>query len=163
MISPALNITIQLQEYTVYTDFSKTPMEYAMTAKKIPATAGTTKKAVVPTKSKVATLKVSVAPPTVAKKVADKPGKKIKKEKKSAAKAEVKVKVVRDSFTMPQADYAKISELKQVCLKAGLHVKKSELLRAGLRALSALSLAQLKQAIGKLDTIKTGRPKKSAA
>jgi hypothetical protein len=140
-------------------------MEHAMTAKKIPATAGATKKGVVPAKNKPATTKASVIAPTVAAKVADKPGKKIKKAKKSAVKAEVKVevKVVRDSFTMPQDDYAKIAELKQACLKAGMHVKKSELLRAGLRALSTLTVAQLKQAIGKLDTIKTGRPKKSVA
>ena len=76
-------------------------------------------------------------------------------------KAETKVKVVRDSFTMPQNDYVKISELKQTCQKAGLQVKKSELLRAGLHVLSKLSLAQLKQTIAKIEQIKTGRPKKA--
>ncbi|MEJ1958669.1 MAG: hypothetical protein WDM70_03790 [Nitrosomonadales bacterium] len=50
---------------------------------------------------------------------------------------------------MPQNDYAKIAELKQVCQKAGLQVKKSELLRAGLHALSNLSAAKLKQTIVK--------------
>lgn len=87
-------------------------------------------------------------------KVAAKPEKKLKK------KAETKVKVVRDSFTMPQSDYELIAELKQKALKAGLHVKKSELLRASLQAFSKLSTAQLKSAITGLEKIKTGRPKK---
>jgi hypothetical protein len=85
-----------------------------------------------------------------------KPEKKIKKEKK----ADEKVKVVRDSFTMPQIDYDLIAEIKQKALKAGLHVKKSELLRAGLQTLSKLNSAQLKLTVAKLEKIKTGRPKK---
>jgi hypothetical protein len=76
-----------------------------------------------------------------------------KKEKKA------KVKVIRDSFTMPQVDYDIIAEIKQKALKAGLHVKKSELLRAGLQVLAKLSAAQLKQTIVNLEKIKTGRPK----
>ncbi|HLP98213.1 MAG TPA: hypothetical protein VK149_07190 [Sideroxyarcus sp.] len=89
-------------------------------------------------------------------KPAAKPEKKQKKEKKAAAK----VKVVRDSFTMPQADYDLIAEMKQKALKAGLHVKKSELLRAGLQVLSKSTAVQLKHAIASLEKIKTGRPKK---
>lgn len=83
--------------------------------------------------------------------------KKDKKDKKSASKA----KVVRDSFTMPQNDYDLIAELKQRCQKQDMHVKKSELLRAGLQALSLMSPAQLKHALSGLEKIKTGRPKKS--
>jgi hypothetical protein len=60
---------------------------------------------------------------------------------------------------MPRSDYAKIGELKQLCLKSGMHVKKSELLRAGLHALGKLSAAQLKLAVAGLEKIKTGRPK----
>ncbi len=82
--------------------------------------------------------------------------KKQKKDKKSDAK----VRVIRDSFTMPQTDYDLIAALKQKALKAGLHVKKSELLRVGLQALSKLSAAQLKRSISGLEKIKTGRPKK---
>ena len=92
--------------------------------------------------------------------VAAKPAKKNKKDKKANGKAENKKKVVRDSFTMPQDDYAKIGELKQAMLKAGIHAKKSELLRAGLHALCKLSMPQLKQAIAKMEQIKTGRPPK---
>jgi hypothetical protein len=89
-------------------------------------------------------------------KTATEPGKKLKKEKKND-----KVKVVRDSFTMPQPDYDLIAELKEKAAQAGVHAKKSELLRAGLQALSKLSAAQLKRAISGLEKIKTGRPKKT--
>ena len=84
-----------------------------------------------------------------------------KASKKSKDKLKPKLKVVRDSFTMPQNDYAKIAELKQVCQKAGLYVQKSELLRAGLRELSKLSTAQLKKSIAQIEHVKTGRPKES--
>jgi hypothetical protein len=90
-------------------------------------------------------------------KAAPKPAKKAKKEKK----ADEKVKVVRDSFSMPQADYDLIAALKQKALQGGLHVKKSELLRASLQTLSKLSVAQLKRAVSGLEKIKTGRPKKN--
>lgn len=75
-------------------------------------------------------------------------------------KKEHKKKVVRDSFTMPQNEYAKIAEIKDICLKAKLHVKKSEVLRAGLKLLAALNATQLKLALGSLEKIKTGRPHK---
>jgi len=75
-------------------------------------------------------------------------------------KKEHKVKIVRDSFTMPQSEYQKIAKIKETCLKAGLHVKKSEVLRAGLKALCEKSDAQLKQALKNLEKIRTGRPKK---
>jgi hypothetical protein len=102
------------------------------------------------TRKPVATRKAAPAKTTAAS-----PAKKHKKEKK----AESKVKVVRDSFTMPQADYDLIAVLKEKTAKAGLHAKKSELLRAGLQALSKLSAAQLKRTLGGLEKIKTGRPK----
>ena len=118
----------------------------------------TTKRKNAPAKPSAATSKPATAKPAPAK-----PAKKSKKDKKTNGKAVNKKKVVRDSFTMPQNDYAKIGELKQVCLKVGMHVKKSELLRAGLHALGKLSAAQLKQAIAQMEQIKTGRPKKTGA
>jgi hypothetical protein len=75
-------------------------------------------------------------------------------------KKEHKKNVVRDSFTMPQSEYQKIAEIKAICLKTGMHVKKSEVLRAGLKALAGLNTAQLKRALSALEKIKTGRPKK---
>ncbi len=82
------------------------------------------------------------------------------KKQKKDKKSDVKVKVIRDSFTMPQTDYELIAALKQKAQEAGLHVKKSELLRAGLQSLSKLGTAQLKRAVSALEKIKTGRPKK---
>jgi hypothetical protein len=115
-----------------------------------------------PATAKAAPVKRASAKSAVAAKLVKKaPVKKAKKAKKVGTKVEAKVKVIRDSFTMPQNDYAKIGELKQVCQKAGLQVKKSELLRAGLHALGQLSVAQLKQTITQMEQIKTGRPKKS--
>ena len=81
-------------------------------------------------------------------------------EKKPRAKKE-KEKVVRDSFTMPKSDYAKIAELKQRCLDAGLSVKKSELLRAGLNLLAVSPAKRLIAAVQELEAVKTGRPAKS--
>jgi hypothetical protein len=76
-------------------------------------------------------------------------------------KKEHKKKVVRDSFTMPQNEYSKIAEIKAICLKSKMHVKKSEVLRAGLKMLAELNAAQLKQKLGSLEKIKTGRPHKN--
>jgi hypothetical protein len=75
-------------------------------------------------------------------------------------KKEHKKKVVRDSFTMPQEEYAKIAEIKAICLKAKMHIKKSEVLRAGLKQLADLNATQLKKALSSLEKIKTGRPQK---
>jgi hypothetical protein len=73
-----------------------------------------------------------------------------------------KEKVVRDSFTMPKSDYDKLAVLKQKCLGAGVAVKKSELLRAGLLLLEAAPLVSLLDAIAAVETVKTGRPAKPA-
>jgi len=75
-----------------------------------------------------------------------------------AAKKSKRPKVVRDSFTMPKGEYAKIDELKALGLTVGVAAKKSELLRAGLIALGKFSARQLKAAIEALETVKTGRP-----
>jgi hypothetical protein len=71
-----------------------------------------------------------------------------------------KIKMVRDSFTMPESDYVKLAELKQKCLEAGVHVKKSELMRAGLLRLSRLNTTALLNAVAQVEIIKTGRPTK---
>jgi hypothetical protein len=71
----------------------------------------------------------------------------------------VKAKLVRDSFTMPRADFALIDALKERALSFKRPTKKSELLRAGLHVLSALSSTQLKAALDALTPLKPGRPK----
>jgi hypothetical protein len=72
----------------------------------------------------------------------------------------VKLKLVRDGFTMPEADHGLIAVLKKRGLGFERPTKKSELLRAGLQALAALDDKRLKAALEALVPIKTGRPKK---
>ncbi|MDD5300611.1 MAG: hypothetical protein PHD65_08970 [Gallionella sp.] len=114
------------------------------------------------TAKKTATSK-SLATAKAAKPVVKPTAKKVKAMPKPAAKKsekEPKVKVVHDSFSMPKTEYRKIAEIKEACLEAGLHVKKSEVLRAGLKALGKMNKAQLKSAIAGLEKVKTDRPKK---
>jgi len=61
---------------------------------------------------------------------------------------------------MPKAEYAQFHVLKERLNKLGQPAKKSELLRAGIMQLSAMTDAALKAALGKVPAIKTGRPKK---
>lgn len=81
-----------------------------------------------------------------------------KAEKQPKKDKPKKIKMVRDSFTMPESDYAKLDELKKKCLEAGVHVKKSELLRAGLICLSKLNNGSLIKEVEQVEIIKTGRP-----
>ena len=71
-----------------------------------------------------------------------------------------KSKLVRDSFTMPELEYAALSEVKKACLKAGFEVKKSELLRIGVAMIRKLELQALRQAVAALSPLKPGRPRK---
>ncbi|NOT10469.1 MAG: hypothetical protein HOP23_01310 [Methylococcaceae bacterium] len=71
-----------------------------------------------------------------------------------------KAKVIRDSFSFPEQDYLLISELKKACLAEGIHVKKSELLRAGLHLLTKLKFTELKEAVEQIEKVQTGRPNK---
>jgi len=81
---------------------------------------------------------------------------------KAAKPAKVKKpKLVRDSFTIPKDEYVVIDSLKVRAGKLGQAVKKSELLRAGVKALAAMSDIQFKAALSNVPTIKTGRPKNS--
>ncbi len=71
-----------------------------------------------------------------------------------------KVKLVRDSYAMPEAEYARIGVLKKRLSGLGNDVKKSELLRGGIALLAALNDAELKAVMGRVERIKTGRPAK---
>jgi hypothetical protein len=71
-----------------------------------------------------------------------------------------KVKLVRDSYAMPDAEYAQIGVLKKRLSGLGNDVKKSELLRGGIALLAALNDAELKAVMGRVERIKTGRPAK---
>lgn len=80
----------------------------------------------------------------------------------ASASNEGKVKLVRDSFTMPRDDFDLVGKLKERALGFKRPVKKSELLRAGLHALQGLPDAKLKSVLDGLTPLKAGRPKKQA-
>jgi cytoskeletal protein RodZ len=72
-----------------------------------------------------------------------------------------KVKVVRDSFTIPKTEYTRIADMKKRALGLGSEVKKSELIRAGLALLASCSDAAFSKALAQVPTLKTGRPGKA--
>ena len=72
-----------------------------------------------------------------------------------------KPKLVRDSFTIPKDEYEVLAVLKQRCVALAHPSKKSELLRAGIKALAAMSDKGLLAALQAVPSIKTGRPKKA--
>lgn len=125
-----------------------------------PQKAPTPKKAAAPGKAaqKVTAKKTAAKPavPAQAKAPA------VKKQAAAPAKPvkDKKVKVVRDSFTIPKTELLQIGDMKKRALTLGVEIKKSELIRAGLSALSGMSDASFKKAIASVPTIKTGRPAK---
>jgi len=90
-------------------------------------------------------------------KKAEKVVKPVKVEKAAKPK---KVKQVRDSFTMPENEYAVLAQVKKSCLKAGVEIKKSDLLRIGVSLIKNLKIAELKDILSSLTPLKVGRPKK---
>jgi hypothetical protein len=94
----------------------------------------------------------SAANKSVANKSAASPAKPLKDKK---------VKVVRDSFTIPKSELLQIGESKKRALELGVEIKKSELIRAGLQALTRMNDLAFKKALASVPTIKTGRPAKS--
>lgn len=89
-----------------------------------------------------------------------KPAKTGKAEKPAKPPKVRKTKLIRDSYAMPDAEYARISELKKRLAALGSEVKKSELLRGGIALLTALSDPELKAVMARVERIKTGRPAK---
>ena len=121
-------------------------------------------------KPSVAAEQPAAAPAKVAAKTAGKPRTRVAAKSTRAPDAVTPVaaekvskvkkpKLVRDSFTMPKAEYQALDELKQRAAQLGQPAKKSELLRAGIMALVALDEAGLKAALAKVPALKTGRPK----
>jgi hypothetical protein len=72
-----------------------------------------------------------------------------------------KPKLVRDSFTIPKAEYLVLEELKQRAAKLGQPAKKSEVLRAGIKALAAMADEGFGAALRAVPAVKTGRPAKA--
>ncbi|MEN9480721.1 MAG: hypothetical protein RLZZ298_2116 [Pseudomonadota bacterium] len=97
----------------------------------------------------------AVPPPDLPK--AKKPAKAEKEPKPAKPK---KIKLVRDSYAMPENEYEAINALKKRLAVLGNEFKKSELLRGGIATLAVLNDAELLAAMGKVHKIKTGRPAK---
>jgi hypothetical protein len=74
------------------------------------------------------------------------------------SKTRARKKVIRDNFSMPEEDYALIEEIRQRLLKEHAVARnKSEVLRAGLRALSDMESAELLDAMEQIKILKPGR------
>jgi hypothetical protein len=98
--------------------------------------------------------------PTAKTKPAAKPveGKTVAKDAKTK-----KPKMVRDSFTFPKAEYAVLDALKLRAAKLGSPAKKTELLRAGVKAIAAMADDAFLTALKVVPSLKTGRPAKAKA
>ena len=104
----------------------------------------------------------AAAAPPAAKKAKPARAAKAPKAAKPAVTAPAKShkpKLVRDSFTMPKDEYQVIDALKARALGLEKHVRKSELLRAGIQALAVMSDRAFLKAVSAVPTLKTGRPK----
>ena len=87
-----------------------------------------------------------------------------KPDAKPDAKAakEKKIKMVRDSISIPKTEYTVLDDMKLRAGKLGVAVKKTELIRAGIKALAALSDSAFLAAVRAVPNLKTGRPAKAA-
>jgi hypothetical protein len=127
---------------------SKTPTKTPAVKKRAPARAPSAAPA------------AKALPETAASVVSTSKVEKVEKADKTDKTEKVKKpKLVRDSYTIPKAEYQAMDALKQRATALGQPPKKSELLRAGIMALTGLSDAALLAALAAVPAIKTGRPK----
>jgi hypothetical protein len=145
----------------------KSPATKPRAAKKSPAAKKKTaakkvaRKSVLAKKSKPAASKATEkAKPVKETKQPKQTKQKVIKPKTSKAGKPKKPKLVRDSFTMPEQEYAVLGQVKKICHAGGLDIKKSELLRIGIAQLAAMGLKKLKTAQAALTPLRAGRPKK---
>ncbi|OGB33180.1 MAG: hypothetical protein A3F78_12480 [Burkholderiales bacterium RIFCSPLOWO2_12_FULL_61_40] len=127
--------------------------------------AKTRSKTVAPTPQKTAakpTAPAASAPAAKpAAKSAAKPAVKAKAPAKPVAEKPVKVKkpkMVRDSLTIPKPEYAVLDILKLRAAKLASPAKKTELIRAGIKAIAAMTDEAFLAAIKAVPSLKTGRP-----
>lgn len=139
------------------TTSAPTPAKKAV-ARKVVARKAVAKKA--PARKSPAAKKPAPAVAVKTEPKATKPAKVIK-PKVDKPKKTPKDKVIRDSFTMPESDFAIIDRIKLRAIEWKQPVKKSEVLRAALHALGALQDAQLKKLLAGLAPVKKGRPNKA--
>ena len=129
---------------------TKAVTKAAPAVKKAAATAKPKAKPV--TKTTATTVTKAVAKPVT------KPAAKVAPAKPTKLK---KPKMVRDSFTFPKAEYAVLDGLKMRAAKLGSPAKKTELLRAGIKAIAAMQDAAFVAALKSVPSLKTGRPAKT--
>lgn len=72
-----------------------------------------------------------------------------------------KPKLTRDSYTIPKDEYAVLEDLKQRAARLGHPSKKSEVLRAGIKALAGMTDTAFLASVGAVPAVKTGRPAKA--
>ena len=120
---------------------------------------GPTEKKAPAVKKRSVAKKTSLVKKVAAKKATKKATKKTLGKSTKATKT-VKTKLVRDSFAIPEKEYAALVAVKKACLKAGLEIKKTELIRIGIALVNTLTTAKIKTAQAKLTQISAGRPKK---
>lgn len=73
---------------------------------------------------------------------------------------QLKTKVIRDTFSMPQPDHDKIRACLARCLSLKITSNKSEIIRAGLHALIELSDSDFRKILQKQEKVKVGAPSK---
>lgn len=162
---PATPVTIEAASKTTAKPvarsaaIAKTPVKTAVKTPVKAAVKGAVK-AAVKTPSKAVEKAVAKAPVKASAKPVVKPVAQPKVDKPVKLK---KPKLVRDSFTIPKAEYTVLGDLKQRATKLASAVKKTELIRAGIKALAAMSDAAFQAALKAVPTIKTGRPSKTKA
>lgn len=78
-----------------------------------------------------------------------------------AAGKERKIKLVRDSISIPKNEYLVLAELKLRAGRLAVPVKKTELIRAGIKALAAMPNTAFLAAVRAVPNLKTGRPAKA--
>ena len=140
-----------------------TPNKPVVKAPATPVTAAAPKAAAKPVTKPVA--KPVAKPATKPKAVVAPKAKPVAKPAvKTAVVKDVKAKkpkMVRDSFTFPKDEYTVMDTLKLRAAKLGHPIKKTELLRAGVKAIAAMTDAALLSALKAVPSLKTGRPAKS--
>ena len=141
------------------TEVSKT-ISPSVTSAPTTAHAAIAKPAAKPAK-KVAAKPVAVKPVVTKKAVVAPKATKVAVANKADAANEVKekkIKMVRDSVSIPKVEFLVLGEMKTRAGKLGVEVKKTELIRAGIKVLAALTDTAFVAAIRAVPNIKTGRP-----
>jgi hypothetical protein len=141
------------------TEVSKT-VPPAVTSAPATAPAAIAKPAAKPAK-KVAAKLVAVKPVAAKKVVVAPKAPKVAIANESVVAKEKKIKMVRDSISIPKTEFLVLGEMKTRAGKLGVEVKKTELIRAGIKVLTALTDTAFVAAIRAVPNIKTGRPSKA--